>query len=130
MKPKRPAASQVEPTAFQAEAMKRLAEVLRKHKILFSDFSVNRGAKTAFFTSFTFAGEEHLLAIYDDEINMTQGPNLFESYMPNEFKSGATLIEGFETRLNRYLGGGCWEDPAEKGLADFIKEKVKYLLRR
>ena len=116
-----------EPNSFQAAAIEKIMAVLEK-KEAGPKFQLDAGARKTFWTSFQFNGDEHILAIYEDNINMTQGPNLYESYMPEEFKSDEALIEGFTTRLQRYLSGGGWAGPREKGLPDVIKEKLGLLL--
>jgi hypothetical protein len=60
---------------------------------------------------------------------MHKGERYFECYMQEEFVSEQALIEGFAVRLDRYLSGGPWAGPDEKGLPDVIKEKVSRLFR-
>lgn len=113
------------PSCFQAEAMKKTEEVLTKHHVSFEPFTWNIGAKRALWSKFDFQGEEYLLAIYEDELNMIQGPNLFECYMPEEFHTDRVLIESFMIRLDRLLSGGDWASPEEGGPLDSIKRILK-----
>jgi hypothetical protein len=55
--------------------------------------------------------KEYVVAIYDDEINIVQGPNLYECFLPDEFGSDEALVESFATRLRRLLSGGDWATP-------------------
>lgn len=117
--------------SFQAAAVGKIREVLDRHGIQAEDFRLNVGARKAYWTSFSFKGEEHTVAVYDDNVNMQQGPNLFECYMPDEFKSDASLIEGFSSRLDRYLSDGAWEGEGEEGpLAGVRKRLAQVFIRR
>lgn len=114
---------------FQVAGVERVKEVLEKHGIK-AEFRLNIGAQKAYWTSFVFKGEEHTVAVYEDNANMQQGPNLFECYMPDEFKSDASLIEGFAVRLDRYLSGGDWEGEGEEGFLGDVKKRLAQVFVR
>lgn len=113
-----------EPSGFQAAAVEKIQAVLEKHGIKTEGFRLNLGARKAYWASFPFRGEEHTVAVYDDNVNMQQGPNLFECYMPDEFKSDASLIEGFSSRLDRYLSGGDWAGEGEEGPLAGVRKRL------
>ena len=66
---------------------------------------------------FDFAGKTHSVLIRPADVQMEQGPQLFEPY---NWRAGwplESLIDEFIVRLDRYLDGGTWEGPPEDGLA-------------
>lgn len=120
----------VPPKEFQEACIRRVREVLIDHGLQEPLFHCEGGKSVYCSTLFKFRELAHLLEVYEDIVVMHQGEQYFECYMPEELKSDAALIEGFAARLDRYLSGGPWEGPDEKGLPDLIKEKVKALFRR
>ena len=62
---------------------------------------------------FEFGGVVHVIEIYADTAVMVSGPYIYEVYMKDEFQTEASFIEGFATRLDRYLIGGSWAGPDE-----------------
>ncbi len=50
--------------------------------------------------------------------------------MPAEFESETALIEGFASRLDRYLSGGPWAEPDEKSFGESLTEKLRHLFQR
>ena len=114
---------------FQQACIERLSQVLKKHKKEGS-FEHQVNGLVRFTVVFDFEGRTYEIGIYKETVTMWEGRSLFECYMPEEFESEPALIDGFATRLDRYLSGGPWEGPAEKGLPDLIKENVKRLFRR
>jgi hypothetical protein len=99
---------QVHPNAFQAKASNKLRSVLVKHG-LNADFHVKEGLSPTVWATFSFRGDEYTLAIFVHEINLRQGPNLYECSLRSEFKDDATLIVAFSRRLDRLLSGYDWE---------------------
>ena len=95
------------PADFHIEAVERLREVLASHGISCDSFRLSQGAKQAYWTSFDFQGDEYLLAVYGDEINLTQGPNVFECYMPEEFKSESSSSPLTEQAIFSTVGLKC-----------------------
>jgi len=79
---------------------------------------------------FEHRGRVHRIEIYDDGVVMLEGQHLFEPYMPAENESLGSLVDGFTTRLSRYLAGGPWEGPAEKGPIDRIRAATRTILRK
>lgn len=114
---------------FQELAVKRLTEVLVKHGKAQVGFRYVTQGFPHFSVDIDFQGKVHNIAVFENDLAMYENDSLFECYMPEEFKSELTLIEGFASRLDRYLSGGPWEGPDEKGLPDLIKEKVMALFR-
>jgi hypothetical protein len=117
------------PNDFQLAAMSKLNHLLKENDVAAGNFCLNVGAQRAFWTSFFFNGEEHVLSVYEENINLTQGPNLYECYMPEEFESDETLIEGFAARFKRYLLGGEWKGEDEIWFLDKLKSVLKRALR-
>lgn len=115
---------------FQELAVQRLTEVLVKHGKSEAGFRYVTQGFPHFSTDFDFKGKMHNIAVFVNDVTMYEDDSLFECYMPEEFKSESALIEGFTNRLDRYLSGGPWEGPDEKGFLDLIKEKVKTFFRR
>src|SRR5215212_5320386 len=89
------------PTDFQATAVQRLSDLLRGHGVKVDDFRLNPGAKRGFWTSFELDGQEHILTVYPDELNILAGPNLYENYLRREFESKDVLLDSFARRLTR-----------------------------
>lgn len=118
------------PNSFQQRAIERIGGILGEHHVRYSEFAPKVGGQVVFWTSFMFEGQEHVLAIFEGSINMQQGKNLYESYMPDEFKSAEDLIEGFAQRLDRYLGGGAWQGTHEKSAVGRLASQVRKVLRR
>lgn len=115
---------------FQLRCVQRLSEVLAKHDQVNRNFRHFTNGLDRFVATVIVDGRAHEIGVYADSVTMWEDDKLFECYMPEEFTSESALIEGFATRLDRYLSGGPWEGPDEKGLLDLIKEKVKALFRR
>ena len=78
---------------------------------------------------FEHRGRTHRIEIYDDSVVMLEGRHLFEAYMAKENESTQSLIDGFTTRLSRYLTGGPWEGPDEKGPIDRVRAAAGAALR-
>jgi hypothetical protein len=117
------------PNSFQQACARRVISVLSTHGINAPVLHYQRGAKEAFWLEFTLRGEECVLAIYEDEVNMFHGKALLEPYMHAEFRTDETLIEGFASRLDRYLGGGPWAGPEEKSFSQAVQSKIANFLR-
>lgn len=113
---------------FQGLCGERLSQVMLRHGRDVSFKHVN-GDPGPIAVVFEFDGRTHEIGIYEDTVNMREGKSLFECYMTEEFESELALIEGFATRLDRYLSGGPWEGPDETGLPDLIKGSVKRFFR-
>jgi len=96
-------------TPFQEAAIARLAEVFRANNIAAVPFHVKEGAEPTAWASFPIDGKEHVVAIFPKELNIREGPNLYECYLPGEFVTPSTLIESFATRLHRLLTTGVWD---------------------
>lgn len=117
-----------EPIPYEA-AIQRLQDVLAEHGYTENAFTYNTEGFPAYITDFAFCDQTHTIAIYENDILMYAGNQLFECYMREEYKSNSKLIDGFATRLDRYLSGGPWEGPDEKSLPDAIKEKAQELFK-
>ncbi|HMJ87777.1 MAG TPA: hypothetical protein VK504_31595, partial [Vicinamibacterales bacterium] len=87
-------------TQFQEAAIARIEEVFRATDIVAEPFHVKDGAEPTAWSSFSIDGKEHVLAIFPKELNIREGPNLYECYLPSEFATPSTLIESFATRLH------------------------------
>jgi hypothetical protein len=103
-----------DPTAFQSDAVRRLSKVLRDNGVIFDEFRLDVGAKRGFWTSFMLRGEEHLLTVYSDELNIITRSSLYENYLRHEFASDHTQIGSFSRRLAGLLRDALWELPDEK----------------
>jgi hypothetical protein len=117
-------------TAFQQGCLRRIGEVFARHHLEEPSFIRGEGSSGWYWANFSFNGEEHRIEVYPDIVVMHRGESYFECYMDEEWKSKEALIEGFATRLDRYLSGGPWAGPDEKGLPDSIKERIGQVLRR
>lgn len=120
---------QGDPTEFQRACSRRLAEVLSGHGLGPATFVLGEGAPEWYWMSFQIAGKDHRIEIYPKIVVMHQDDRYFESYMPYEFKSEASLVDGFANRLDRYLSGGPWADPSEQSFAEVVKGKLARLFR-
>jgi hypothetical protein len=69
---------------------------------------------------FEYHGRTHVINIDDDNVVMLVGTQLFECYQSSEFESADSLISSFTERLARYLDGGAWAGPDEKGLREAL----------
>lgn len=115
--------------AFQKSARSKLANVLAKHGIDqgFQE-SEDADGRPWMLCVFEWKGEEHQIEIFEETVVMTKGRQLFEPYMPEEFTSDEAQICGFCTRLGRYLSGGTWEGPDERGWAGRILRRLRRLV--
>ena len=95
-------------TPFQVHAMRRVTDVLEKHGIPFDGFCRNQPSKT-FSASFAFAGRGYTIAVFEDDLNMMEGPNLYECSLREEFRDENTQIAGFIRRLELFLDGNLWD---------------------
>ncbi|HKI00414.1 MAG TPA: hypothetical protein VKK31_00395 [Thermoanaerobaculia bacterium] len=119
-----------EQTAFQQACIQRIEEVFSRHHLEAPSFMQGEGSSGWYWATFSLKGQEHRIEVYPDIVVMHRGESYFECYMDEEWKSEEALIEGFAIRLDRYLSGGSWAGPDEKGLPDLIKQKVEKVLRR
>ena len=119
----------IDPNPFQAAAIQKLGEVLANHHVEHGGFALNTGTLKTFWTLFTFKGEEHVLAVFEDNVNMRQGPSLYECYMPEEFVGEDVRVENFVVRLDRYLSGLSWAGEGEEGPLDRVWGWVANALR-
>lgn len=97
---------------FQTAALKQLRPVLTRHGLP-GDFVVKDGLHPTAWTTFVHNHEEFTLAIFTHEINLRQGPSLYECFLKSEFKNDATLISSFAHRLDRFLTGCGWSLPED-----------------
>ena len=97
---------------FQTAALEELQHVLTKHG-LSCYFVVKAGVHPTAWATFVHSGEEYTLAVFTHEINLRQGPNLYECFLKSEFTSDAILIASFAHRLDRFLSCGDWSLPDE-----------------
>ncbi len=120
------------PNVFQETCARRVAEVLSRHGFASTIFVAGEGTSSWYWTAFQFHQKEHRIEIYPKIVVMHQDEDqlYFECYMNDEFESEAALIKGFSTRLDRYLGGGTWEGPEEKGFLEVVKGKIERLFGR
>jgi hypothetical protein len=94
--------------AFQSAALNKLRTVFVKHG-LSVDFVVKEGQHPTVWTTFKYRDDEYTLAVFDREINLQQGPNLYECFLMSEFTDDATLVASFARRLDHFLNGGDWD---------------------
>lgn len=118
-----------DPTSFQIAAVQRLSGLLRQEGVKFDEFQLNVGAKRGFWTTFELNGQEHILAVYPDELNILAGPNLYENYLRWEFESPDVLLDSFARRLTRLLREGIWELP-EDNRPSSVRRAVATFFRR
>lgn len=119
-----------EQTTFQQTCILRIQEVFSRHKLEVPLFIPGEGSFGWYWATFSLEGQEHRIEVYPDIVVMHRGESYFECYMDEEWKSEEALIAGFATRLDRYLSGGPWAGPGEKGLPDLVKERIGRVLRR
>lgn len=117
-------------TDFQKTCIQRIGEVFSRHHIETPQFVRGEGSSGWYQATFPLNGQEHRIEVYPDIVVMHRGESYFECYMDEEWKSEDALIEGFATRLDRYLSGGPWAGPDEKGLPDILRDKMKTIVRR
>lgn len=119
-------------TSFQRECARRLDETIAEHGLGRPTWSLKTDGRHRLEGHFEFEGKAYRIEIYSDVVVMHQDDDrrYFESYMPEEFRSESSLIEGFASRLDRFLSGGDWAGPDEKGSAGSIKAGFKRLFRR
>ena len=118
---------------FQIHCVEYLLRVLQQHDIHFSDFLVKNGGELWISSEFMFKEKKHLLQISGDHVVMwagEQAEELFEPYLSSEFKTDRAMIEGFSSRLDRYLGGGDWAGPDEPTLPEMVRNWFRKLFRR
>lgn len=78
---------------------------------------------------FDHSGRTHEIEISEGDIVMTQGKQLFECYLRDEYGDNESLIQGFTDRLGRYLSGGGWAGPAEADLGAWVHGGFRWLVR-
>lgn len=117
-------------TAFQQTCIQRLGEVFSRHDLDAPSFVRGEGSSGWYWATFSLNGQEHRIEVYPDIVVMHRGESYFECYMDEEWKSEETLVEGFATRLDRYLSGGPWAGPDEKGFPETLKEKARRIAGR
>jgi hypothetical protein len=117
-------------TAFQQACIQRIGEVFSRHHLETPPFIRGEGSAGWYWATFSLEGQEHRIEVYPDIVVMHRDESYFECYMDEEWKSEEALIEGFATRLDRYLSGGPWAGPDEKGWPDLLKERVRRIGRR
>ena len=120
----------MELTAFQKGCIQRIQEVFSRHALDAPSFVPGEGSSGWYWATFSRNGQEHRIEVYPDIVVMHRGESYFECYMDEEWTSEEALIQGFATRLDRYLSGGPWAGPDEKGFPDALKEKVRKIARR
>ena len=117
-------------TDFQKDCIQRIGEVFSRHHLEPPTFVRGEGSSGWYWAIFSLNAQEHRIEVYPNIVVMHRGESYFECYMDEEWKSEEALIEGFATRLDRYLSGGSWAGPDEKGLPDVIKNKVRGIVRK
>jgi hypothetical protein len=116
-------------TQFQLNCAQRVLEVFSSHGAFTPDFVLGEGSPHWYWSSFRFRQELHRIEIYPKIVVMHQGDRYFECYLAQELVNEQTLIDGFATRLNRYLSGGPWASTDEKNLSELVKDKVSRLFK-
>ena len=101
---------------FQALCVTRLGEVLAANGFGKVPFEYVEGDLGCYAAQFVLLGKRYEIEVYETGPVMLCGEQLFESFMPEEFESDEAHREGFVTRLERYLGGGPWDDYERIGL--------------
>ncbi|MCI0423968.1 MAG: hypothetical protein L0312_32945 [Acidobacteria bacterium] len=115
---------------FQRRCHDRVLQVFKELGLprpVFRDMSGERPSLTA---GFEHRGKTHSIEIYSDDVVMIEGESLYECYLRSEFRSEESWIEGFASRLSRYLSGGDWAGPDEEGWPEKAAEGLKRLLHR
>lgn len=117
-------------TVFQRACIQKIGEVFSRQGLDAPPFVRGEGSSGWYWATFSLNGQEHRIEVYPDIVVMHRGESYFECYMDEEWASEEALIQGFATRLDRYLSGGPWAGPDEKGFPDVLKEKVRKIARR
>lgn len=118
---------------FTEAAVRRLNQVLSSHGIVDSAFEEDPKDPKLLRRNIRHAGEDFIIAVYDGVLVMesADGRTRYEPLLREEFSSGQAMIEGFVTRLDRFLGGGPWELPDEvDSLVDKLIRSVRRVFRR
>jgi hypothetical protein len=113
---------------FQEHCATRLEEVLCRHGIACAPFTFEDEEDPWVWSGFEIDGTPYELQITEDMVVMWGGSGheqLFEPYLPREFKTDRTLVESFAARFDRFLGGGDWAGTEELGVLDALKAKLK-----
>lgn len=115
---------------FQESCAARIREVLARHGYDDVSFEYVTNGLPRYVAEIDVQGKPHEIEVYETRPVMLSGKQLFEPYMPEEFESQESLLDGFATRLDRYLGGGGWEGPDEPGFWQAVKLSFKGLFGR
>jgi hypothetical protein len=103
-------------SAFQRQAEAAVLDVLAKNgETVGFVKATDSGGRPWMSVTLALREQPHEIEIFVDSVVMTCGSQLFEPYMPREFVSDEAQIQGFVTRLDRYLSGGSWEGADEGG---------------
>lgn len=115
--------------SFQERCFESVMEVLRRHQIGGVEIQSYKGRSPWVAVRFRYLDRDYEVGIAEDDVSMTSGPSLFECYRRDEYESLRALSESFSGRLDRFLGGGDWDPPREKGFLLTLATKLWRSLR-
>lgn len=95
---------------FQERVVRAVRAVLSRNGID-AEFVSDGDARYA---EFCWRGAAYVIAAFTSEINMREGPNLYECYLREEFASEEDYIVSFCSRLDQFLRNGEWKIPRER----------------
>lgn len=110
---------------LKAECRDRIVAVFAARDIEAPAFMKIAANRTSLSGQFRHQGRLHEIMIDDDNVVMLAGKQLLECYMPAEFESAESLIASFSERLGRYLDGGAWAGPNEKGIRELLVSALR-----
>ena len=92
---------------FQARAADAINGVLLRAGVE-AEFVVEGAVQYA---EFDWKDGRYTVAVFPEELNIREGGNLYECYLPEELASESAYIEAFSQRLARLLLTGDWTEP-------------------
>lgn len=115
---------------FRERCRARLVGVFAGLGLQLPRFREVRGERPSLTAQFEHQGRSHDIEIYADDVVMLEGKSLYECYLRREYRNDESLIEGFASRLSRYLTGGSWAGPDEQGWPEKVADGLRRLLGR
>jgi hypothetical protein len=112
---------------FQEACVRSINEVLSKHGSPPGDFEMALSGVERLTRAVRIQGKDYVISVSPDHVLMhsADGRSAYECYLKHELSTPESLISGFASRLDRYIGGGSWAGPDEEGLLDRILNKLR-----
>lgn len=115
------------PNDFQRDCIDRIVEALARNSIPEPVFEFRKADLAYFTATVQIRGIAHDIEVYRDDVVMHRGSSTLECFTYVKHRTSETVIGEFLERLDRYLQGGPWVTPEDKGVPDLVKERVKKL---